>query len=96
MVIYTVLNWFVFIIPSLFVNYYSLDKNYKLVQQSNPGDIYTFAWKVFAAWDFTITDDVTIENRRRNHAISLREALFEAQKKGQDEAILDRFEWGYN
>jgi len=68
----------------------SLARNYKVVQRANPGEIYTFAWKVFTAWDFTITDRATIEMRRMNHAISLREALYEKEKKTKVEPIMDR------
>ena len=63
-------------------------KNYRVVQRSSLGEHYAFAWRVFTSWDYAVTDVKSVEIRRKNHAISLREALFEVGKEMDDEETL--------
>lgn len=42
---------------------------------------YTFSWRVFTSWDFTITENKTAKIKMKQHGIGMKEALFEASKK---------------
>lgn len=61
----------------------SIAKKYKIVQRSKVGGAgqYTFSWRVFTSWDFTITENKTAKIKMKQHGIGMKEALFEASKK---------------
>ena len=56
-------------------------RKHRIIEQSNLAGQYTFAWKVFAAWDYAVTDPNSVGVKLKQHAISLREALFEVEKE---------------
>lgn len=68
----------------------SMAKNYKVVQRSGIGEHYSFAWKVFTSWDYAVTDVKTVEVRLKNHAVGLREALFETKKQVDHKGTLEK------
>lgn len=61
----------------------SIAKRYKLVARSTlgRGGQYTLAWRVFAGWDYAITDNKTAAIKMKQHGIALKEMLFEITKE---------------
>ena len=59
----------------------SMTEKYKLMQRDNASEQYSFTWKVFASWDFAITDPRTATAKQKQITIALKETIVEAKKK---------------
>ncbi len=54
---------------------FSMAKNYKILQRANVSEQYLFAWKVFASWDYTITNKEMVSSKARQILILLKVQL---------------------
>ena len=48
---------------------------YKLLQRANASEHYPYSWKLFASWDYAITDANTAVLRKRYISMSLKVRL---------------------
>ncbi len=62
-------------------------KQYKMVQKANIGGQFIFSWKVFASWDYAVTDPTTAKLKLKQHAIALKELLFEAREAEEEVSL---------
>lgn len=47
-------------------------EKYKLLQRASAGEQYPFGWKVFACWDYAITDGNMATSKKKHNAVSLK------------------------
>lgn len=63
------------------LDHFSIGKKYKLVHNKVAGEgQYIFSWRIFASWDYAVTDPKRATSKMKQNGIALKEALFEASK----------------